>query len=44
MWIEQICGKDIAEMQFKSYEKGFNGFQDIEPILLSVKNIKPNLS
>lgn len=33
MWIEQICGKDVAEIQFKSYEKGFNEFQEDEPIL-----------
>lgn len=33
MWIEQICGKDVAEMQLKSYEKGFNEFQEVEPIL-----------
>lgn len=33
MWIEQICGKDIAEMQFKSYEKYFNEVQEDEPIL-----------
>lgn len=33
MWIEQICGKDVAEIQFKSYEKGFNEFQEDELIL-----------
>lgn len=37
MWIEQICGKDVAEMQFKNYEKGFNEFQEIEPILYKAK-------
>lgn len=32
MWIEQICGKDVAETQFKSYEIGFNEVEDKEPI------------
>lgn len=32
MWIEQICGKDVAETQFKSYEIGFNEVEDEEAI------------
>lgn len=33
MWIENICGKDIAEMQLKSYEIDFNEFEEVEATL-----------
>ena len=33
MWIEQICGKDIAEMQLKSYKIDFNEFEEEDTTL-----------
>lgn len=33
MWIEQICGKDIAETQLKSFEIDFNELEEVEATL-----------
>ena len=33
MWIENICGKDVAEIQFKHHEIDFNDFQGVDVIM-----------